>query len=326
MKFTDTLMVSIVIPTYNYAPYIETAINSILEQDYPENKMEIIVIDDGSTDNTKKILEPYILANKIRYYYQENKGKANATSRGICRAKGEIIFNLDADDFFLPGKIAATVEAFQQDNKIVHVASPARIEFTDGREPVTEPVNELLPNQLMVGRELIYFFYSNRILYGGGSTFAARSKVLKNIKIPTAVDMYIDEFLILATAMHGYSCFLPKPYSVWRVHGNNYSGNIQDPQKKRIKTLRLSGSADAVWEYIQDNQFEEEFKHLYALHYATRKIAFKEDLNEKSIKDILVYAYFIFFKGKYGWKIIKANRCFNRLLPMTVYNYLKNRY
>ena len=100
--------VSVIIATYNNAHYILEAIASIFNQTY--TSYEIIVIDDGSTDNTRQVLEPYL--DKLRYVYQENKGVSQARNLGLEIAQGEFISFLDADDFFLPDKLAKQVAIF----------------------------------------------------------------------------------------------------------------------------------------------------------------------------------------------------------------------
>lgn len=107
---TATPLVSVVIPVYNGAKYIQTALNSVVAQTY--NNYEIIVIDDGSTDDTRQKLQPY--KDKIRYIYQENQGSAAARNVGIDLAKGELIAFLDADDFWaMPEKLAKQVTCFK---------------------------------------------------------------------------------------------------------------------------------------------------------------------------------------------------------------------
>ncbi|MCL2930658.1 MAG: glycosyltransferase [Trichodesmium sp. MAG_R01] len=103
---TNFPTVSIIIPVYNCDRYIAQALDSILSQTYSD--YEIIVIDDGSTDDICQVLEPY--SKKIKYFDQENKGSASARNYGIQEAKGELIAFLDADDFFLlPEKLAEQV-------------------------------------------------------------------------------------------------------------------------------------------------------------------------------------------------------------------------
>ena len=88
-------LVSIIIPTYNHAHFISEALNSCLEQTYPD--IEIIVVDDGSTDNTQQVLKPY--ASKIKYIYQDNAGPAAARNNGARASNGSYLLFLDSDDW-----------------------------------------------------------------------------------------------------------------------------------------------------------------------------------------------------------------------------------
>lgn len=95
-------LVSVVIPTHNRADLLPQAIDSVLSQDYPH--VEIIVVDDGSTDDTAQIMQCY--KPPVRYIQQANQGAAAARNRGIREASGEFIAFLDSDDWFLPGKLS----------------------------------------------------------------------------------------------------------------------------------------------------------------------------------------------------------------------------
>lgn len=96
-------LVSIIIPVFNAEKYIEETIKSCLEQHY-EN-VEIILIDDGSTDNSKKIINRFLSVNNISYYTQVKKGVSTARNLGLDKAKGEFIQFLDADDLLEKDKI-----------------------------------------------------------------------------------------------------------------------------------------------------------------------------------------------------------------------------
>ena len=115
---SNETLISVIIPTYNCDRYIEQAVDSVLQQ--TDCHYEIIVIDDGSRDYTEKVLKPY--QNKIRYFKQTNQGVAVARNYGISRARGHLIAFLDADDYFLPGKLSAQYAMFlqQPDLAIVH--------------------------------------------------------------------------------------------------------------------------------------------------------------------------------------------------------------
>src|SRR5437016_10401011 len=94
-------LISAVIPSYNYGHFITDAIESALGQTYPH--VEIIVVDDGSTDDTREQLAPY--SERVCYIHQENGGLSAARNTGIRAAKGEWIALLDADDVWHPRKL-----------------------------------------------------------------------------------------------------------------------------------------------------------------------------------------------------------------------------
>ena len=102
--------VSIVIPTFNRAHYLPEALECALNQTYPN--IEIIVVNDGSTDNTESVLAPYM--KRIRYIKRKNGGCAAAKNTALKVATGEFITNLDDDDRIVPEKIARQVEMFKE--------------------------------------------------------------------------------------------------------------------------------------------------------------------------------------------------------------------
>ena len=102
----NNVKVSVIIPTYNREKYIRDAIDSVLSQTY--RNFEIVVADDGSTDNTVKILKEY--GDKIRWKSQKNRGPASAKKFGTSMAKGEYLAYLDSDDMYLPDKLKLQVD------------------------------------------------------------------------------------------------------------------------------------------------------------------------------------------------------------------------
>lgn len=99
-------LISVIIPCYNHAVYLPKAIESVLEQDYP--RVEIIVINDGSTDETAAVAGNY---KRVKYFYQENKGLAASRNIGLLKSKGAFIVFLDADDWLLPGAISKNYQS-----------------------------------------------------------------------------------------------------------------------------------------------------------------------------------------------------------------------
>ncbi|MFW6271710.1 MAG: glycosyltransferase [Desulfosalsimonas sp.] len=107
-------LVSVIIPVYNRGKWIKKAVDSVLSQDY--RPFEIIVVDDGSTDETSEILSSY--GKNIRIIRQPNSGVSSARNRGADAARGEWLAFLDSDDYWLAGKIAAQVEFFRKNPEI----------------------------------------------------------------------------------------------------------------------------------------------------------------------------------------------------------------
>ncbi|MEG3930099.1 MULTISPECIES: glycosyltransferase [unclassified Microcoleus] len=108
---TRTPLVSVIIPVYNGSRYIVQAVESALSQTF--TNLEIIVVDDGSSDRTQEVLQPYF--DRIRYIYQENQGVAAARNIACQLAQGEFLAFLDADDYFLPSKLEKQLACFDAD-------------------------------------------------------------------------------------------------------------------------------------------------------------------------------------------------------------------
>ncbi|GAB4458411.1 MAG: hypothetical protein Kow0070_12010 [Anaerolineales bacterium] len=108
---TENPLVSVIIPNYNHARFLGGAIRSVLEQTY--RPVEVIVVDDGSTDNSGEVAAAF--GDQIRYIYQTNAGLSAARNTGLRAAKGELIGVLDADDMYEPNFLETLVTALQAD-------------------------------------------------------------------------------------------------------------------------------------------------------------------------------------------------------------------
>lgn len=123
--------VSIIIPTFQNAPYIARAIDSVLAQTY--RHIEMIVIDDGSTDETRSVLEPYMRQNQIQYVYKENGGLSDARNVGMNLIKGTYLYFLDSDDWIEPTYIEKMVAVAESEQADIVLSS---IVLTDGEKEV----------------------------------------------------------------------------------------------------------------------------------------------------------------------------------------------
>ncbi len=127
----DEPLVSVVIPTYNRADLLPRAVDSVLNQTY-EN-LEVIVVDDGSTDNTEEVIKDYT-DPRVRYIkLEENRGQNPARNVGIRAADGEFIANQDSDDKWLPEKLEKQMEVYLEDPDVPKlVYTKVRGRFKDG--------------------------------------------------------------------------------------------------------------------------------------------------------------------------------------------------
>ena len=117
--------ISIITPAYNCAKFLPQTIESVLKQTFGD--FEMIIVDDGSTDNTKQVIEPYLKNHplKIKYIYQQNGGVSVARNTAVKNALGEFIAFLDADDMFLPNRLEESLRVIEKDKSIglVHARS-----------------------------------------------------------------------------------------------------------------------------------------------------------------------------------------------------------
>ena len=102
--------VSIVMAAYNHGAFISMAIESALAQTLGD--IEILIVDDGSTDSTPEVVSPYLADPRVRYFRQNNQGQASAKNFGISQASGEFVAFLDADDIWMPRKLERQIPLF----------------------------------------------------------------------------------------------------------------------------------------------------------------------------------------------------------------------
>lgn len=195
--------VSVLIDTYNYGRYIQDAVDSVLNQDFPGSEVEIIVIDDGSTDDTPEKIARY--GDKIQYFVKPNGGQASAFNFGFERAHGEIIAFLDSDDTWGQDKLKLVVREFercQQVDVVYHYMTLVDRElnaieqpFLDFKQEVERfdefPMKSYLKGEIPFG-----------LVFCVTSGIAVRAKCLKKIMpIPEefrrAADIYLRGLLPL---------------------------------------------------------------------------------------------------------------------------------
>lgn len=164
-------MISIVMPAYNEGPYIIESLESLLKIDYPRDKLEIIVIDDGSTDDTYAKAESMESKGPIKVYTKENAGKGAALNFGIKKAKGELIATMDADSFVTPQTINEMIPYFNEED-VMAVTPAVKIRQSDNWLKELQRVEYLM---ILFSRKLLSFIDSVPVTPGPFSMFRARS-------------------------------------------------------------------------------------------------------------------------------------------------------
>ena len=209
--------VSVLIDTYNHERFIEKAIVSVLEQDYPAADREIIVVDDGSTDGTGEIVRRF--EPQVRYIRKTNGGQASAFNVGIPECKGEVVAFLDGDDWWMPGKLRRVAEVLANNSDVGFVGHGIRECFSDGTEHtvVTQKDERLRIDSLASAH-----VYRLRKCFLGTSRMAMRVSLARQIlPVPEALVFEADEYIFTLAAALGEIVILHEPLTCYRIHGGN---------------------------------------------------------------------------------------------------------
>lgn len=141
MNIVFFVMISIIVPVYNMQDYLDRCINSLLRQGLGDNMYEIILVNDGSTDNSISICQEYAAQNsQIRVFSQENRGLSATRNLGVSLAKGEYICFVDADDYLIDGGLCSLLsfcngkyDLIRYWSKIIHKTTKDEVVLDDGR-------------------------------------------------------------------------------------------------------------------------------------------------------------------------------------------------
>ncbi|HVC09518.1 MAG TPA: glycosyltransferase family 2 protein [Elusimicrobiota bacterium] len=225
-----TIDISVVINNYNYGRYLPEAIESVLAQEFPAERMEVIVVDDGSTDDSRERAIAY--GSRIIYHRQENRGQAGALNAGFGLARGAYVALLDADDAWRPGKLRAVAGRFAANPRAGLVQHWMRTIDAAGREMPTYV--ERWPRSYALSD-----LESGRARFVGTSGLVFRKDALKNIlPIPEDLRFCADEYLYTQVLFEADAENISEMLGLRRVHGkNSYAGTMLKPEalERRIR-------------------------------------------------------------------------------------------
>ena len=205
--------VSVVIGTYNYGHFIEQAIESVLAQDFSADRMEVLVIDDGSTDDTAERVKKY--GSRIQYFWKANGGQASAFNFGFARARGEIISLLDADDYWFRDRLRSVMDEFEKHPEAGMVYHPLReyhMRTGEFREHYFTPISGFVPSDI---KQVILFD-------GVMTTNSYRRSVLQQLlPIPERPTIQADAYIGNLAMFLAPVVAIDRPLGIYRIHDKN---------------------------------------------------------------------------------------------------------
>jgi glycosyltransferase involved in cell wall biosynthesis len=218
---TSRPLVSILINNYNYARFVGEAIDSALRQDY--SAKEILVVDDGSTDNSREIIAEY--GDQIVPIFKKNGGQASAFNAGVAASRGEILCFLDADDLFHPQKVTQVVNVFCQqgvNTKPMMVHHLLAVKSDNGEDVEGRPYGK--PHDAPFN--LYAFAQRYRFVWyeAGPTTTLSINRMLARKIFPlpeTGVRVSGDDFIVCGASLLGEVISINVILGRYRVHNNN---------------------------------------------------------------------------------------------------------
>jgi len=226
-------LVSVVITNYNYGRYLPESVRSSLDQTYPN--IEVIVVDDGSTDDSRQVIAGF--GGDVTARYNDHRGQCGAVNTGVAASRGDIVIFLDADDFLVSDAVQRHVDAFVANPSITKSQGYLRCVDADGR-----PLERKLPYRLSPSGN-----YREQILKKGPWTCEqawtsgnawARGFLEQVFPLPEHVDnrVFPDGCLNPLAALFGPIATLSEPVACYRIHGLNH-GPIRN--EFTLPSLRL---------------------------------------------------------------------------------------
>ncbi len=213
-----TPIISVITPTYNNSRFISFALESLFRQIYPEENTEIIVVDDGSTDNTPEVLEEF--REKIIYVRQENNGLASARNTGMSMAKGEIITFLDSDDMWNEDRLQRIMEKFYEKQDAGMVYHPVELIDSEGNTicknfhkafGYKEDLSGWVTEDILAGR-----------IFCGGSSFAFKKEIIDKVyPVPEDIKRGVDYYMTSVSSCYATVGYIPDILGKYRLHGSN---------------------------------------------------------------------------------------------------------
>lgn len=207
------LFISIIINNYNYDRFLAQSIDSALAQTYPHT--EVVVVDDGSTDGSRQIIESY--GDRITPIFQSNGKQGAAFNNGFAHSNGDIIIFLDSDDYLYPNAVEQIIQAWQPDLAKLHYrlevvdtdSNPRGYSYPQGGKLVTGDIHQTI---LTMGT------YTGVPTSGNALSRSALAQVMP---IPAEFNTTSDDYLSVLIPLYGKVAAIETPLGAYRIHTSN---------------------------------------------------------------------------------------------------------
>ena len=261
-------LVSIIMPAYNVEEYITDAINSVISQIY--SNWELIIIDDGSTDNTEKVVSEWLVKdNRIQYHYQKNGKQGKARNLGVSESKGMYLAFLDADDLWLPEKLSIQIKEIQERN--VDLVFSDSYVFNDSEINNTSKKMGIPAEVFYDQNSIEMFLEGNRIPIL--TVLVKREKIInvggfsEHLNIQNVEDYHLWlKMLISDCKFYSLNYVLAK----YRVHNNSVTSNDKVALKKIPFAFFDLIQLFPVYKKLIEKELKSKFKVIYKRNLFTK--------------------------------------------------------
>lgn len=228
--------VTVLITTFNRSALLAKAVDSVLAQDYPPDLREILIVDDGSSDDTAAMVAQRY-GDRVRYLYKPNGGMISAATFGFEHARGDIIAQLDSDDWWYPDKLSATVGRFDLADDVVAVFHDLDV-YDEGvpgtRRTCWRSLDVVLTEAPCDGLET-YLAGLPLPAWTSGSLWR-RSALLQVLPFPEGLQGFNETYCVRNIVFYGRVCAIHRPLGGYLVHGGgDYSGGKSRRDIKQIE-------------------------------------------------------------------------------------------
>jgi len=298
-------LVSVIMPSYNHERFIAEAVDSVLEQTVED--FELIIIDDGSSDNSKEVIESYRARDtRIRVLFNDNnQGISRTMNRGLKEAAGEFMAFISSDDIWYAGKLETQLAILRKEPNVVLYADLTKID-SEGRLLDGEDTNAARLSKCRTGNILQDLLKGNII---PGQTIMFKRRNIDGIKYDERLRYLNDWKFVLELAKKWEFCYMPQPLAKYRVHGSN---SISQDRAGWLSDFAIFG------EYILDEHGDVisnklKAKHLFRIGSNECHLGNLKNGRKHILRAIVAYP----FRSEY-WRSLVVSFFTNSVMPASL--------